>query len=171
MKRILIALVMTVSCGISFAYDNMAKKPAAAMSKKNIVETAVEAGNFTTLATALQAAGLVDTLKGKGPFTVFAPTDAAFAKLPAGTLEKLLTPEKKAVLAQILKYHVVGSRVMAKDVTSGKVMTVEGTEIMVSTDGGVKLNGTSTVTKTDISASNGVIHVIDTVILPKGLKL
>jgi uncharacterized surface protein with fasciclin (FAS1) repeats len=131
---------------------------------KDIVDTAVGAGNFKTLATALGAAGLVDTLKGKGPFTVFAPTDAAFAKIPKADLDALLAD--KAKLTAVLTYHVVPGKVMAKDVKAGKVKTVQGGEITVATAGGVTVDGAK-VTATDIAADNGVIHVIDTVILPK----
>jgi uncharacterized surface protein with fasciclin (FAS1) repeats len=138
--------------------------------KKDIIETAVGAGSFKTLAAALTEAGLIDTLKGKGPFTVFAPTDAAFAKLPKGTVEALL--KDKAKLTAILTYHVVPGKVMAADVvklTSAK--SVQGSEIAIKVDDGkVKLNGTSTVVKTDIVTSNGVIHVIDAVILPPSKK-
>ena len=130
---------------------------------KDIVETAVSAGTFNTLATALKAAGLVDTLKGKGPFTVFAPTDAAFAKLPQDQLRALLADKTK--LTAVLTYHVVPGVVMAKDVKAGMVKTVQGSNINVTTMGGVKVNG-ATVTAVDIVADNGVIHVIDTVILP-----
>jgi len=135
----------------------------------NIVETAVAAGQFKTLAAALEAAGLIDTLTGEGPFTVFAPTDEAFAKLPAGTVESLLKPENKEKLKSILLYHVVPGSVTAKQVMklNGRtVKTIEGGSIKVSTMQGVKVNDAS-VTKTDIHASNGVIHVIDTVLLPK----
>jgi uncharacterized surface protein with fasciclin (FAS1) repeats len=135
--------------------------------KKDIVDTAVSAGNFKTLAAALKAADLVDTLKGAAPFTVFAPTDEAFAKLPAGTLEDLLKPENKEKLAAILTYHVVPAKAMAKDVsamTSAK--TVNGKVLTLKVEGGkVTVNG-ATVTKADIETSNGVIHVIDTVLLP-----
>lgn len=131
---------------------------------KDIVDTAVAAGNFKTLATALGAAGLVDTLKGKGPFTVFAPTDEAFAKIPKADLEALL--KDKAKLTSILKYHVVAGKVMAADVKAGKVKTVQGSEITISTMGGVKVDSANVV-KTDIAADNGVIHVIDSVIMPK----
>ena len=132
--------------------------------KKDIVDTAVSAGSFKTLVTALKAAGLVETLKGKGPFTVFAPTDAAFAKLPAGTLDALLKDKKK--LAQILTYHVVSGKVMAADVVRLKsAKTVQGQPVKISTTKGVKVNQANVV-KTDILASNGVIHVIDAVILP-----
>jgi uncharacterized surface protein with fasciclin (FAS1) repeats len=131
---------------------------------KDIVDTAVAAGSFKTLATALQAAGLVDTLKGKGPFTVFAPTDEAFAKVPKADLDALL--KDKAKLTAVLTYHVVPGKVMAADVKAGKVKTVQGSEITVSTTGGVKVDAANVV-KTDIVADNGVIHVIDSVILPK----
>ncbi len=131
---------------------------------KDIVETAVGAGNFKTLATALTAAGLIDTLKGKGPFTVFAPTDAAFAKIPKADLDALL--KDKAKLTSVLTYHVVAGKVMAADVKAGKVKTVQGSEITVATAGGVTVDGAK-VSATDIVASNGVIHVIDSVIIPK----
>lgn len=137
--------------------------------KMDIVDTAVAAGQFTTLAKALQAAGLVDALKAKdGKFTVFAPTDEAFAKLPAGTLETLLKPENKEKLKAILLYHVVNGKVMAKDVAklNGKdVTTLQGGTVKVDTTSGVKVNS-SNVVKADVKASNGVIHVIDTVLLP-----
>jgi uncharacterized surface protein with fasciclin (FAS1) repeats len=135
-----------------------------AAQAKDIVDTAVAAGQFKTLATALQAAGLVDTLKGKGPFTVFAPTDEAFAKVPKADLEALL--KDKAKLTAVLTYHVVPGTVMAKDVKAGKVKTVQGSEITVATAGGVTVDGAK-VSATDIVASNGVIHVIDSVIIPK----
>ncbi|TXI21945.1 MAG: fasciclin domain-containing protein [Roseateles sp.] len=131
---------------------------------KDLVDTAVAAGNFKTLATALQAAGLVDTLKGPGPFTVFAPTDAAFAKIPKADLDALL--KDKAKLTAVLTYHVVPGKVMAKDVKAGKVKTVQGAELTVATSGGVTVDGAK-VTATDIVADNGVIHVIDTVVMPK----
>ena len=131
---------------------------------KDIVDTAVGAGNFKTLATALQAAGLIDTLKGKGPFTVFAPTDAAFAKIPKADLDALLAD--KAKLTAVLTYHVVAGKVMAKDVKAGKVKTVQGSELTVATAGGVMVDNAK-VTSTDIVADNGVIHVIDTVVIPK----
>ena len=136
-------------------------------AEQDIVDTAVAAGQFKTLAAALTGAGLASTLKGAGPFTVFAPTDAAFAKLPAGTVESLLKPENKDKLTAILTYHVVPGRVMAADV--GKLQeakTVNGKMLTVSTKGdGVMINDTR-VTATDIAASNGVIHVVDSVILP-----
>ncbi len=138
-------------------------------AEKDIVDTAVAAGQFKTLAAALQAAGLVDTLKGEGPFTVLAPTDEAFAKLPAGTVESLLKPENKAKLIAILTYHVIPSRAMAADVVrlNGKsVKTVEGSNAKISVTGGnVQINDAKVI-KTDIGCTNGVIHVIDTVLLP-----
>jgi uncharacterized surface protein with fasciclin (FAS1) repeats len=137
--------------------------------QKDIVDTAVAAGSFKTLAAALTAAGLVDTLKGKGPFTVFAPTDDAFAKLPAGTVESLLKPENKAKLVRLLTYHVVAGKVMAADVvkvTSAKAVSGDTIAVKVA-NGGVTVDNAKVV-KTDIAASNGVIHVIDTVIMPKG---
>ncbi|MFZ0062677.1 MAG: fasciclin domain-containing protein [Pyrinomonadaceae bacterium] len=135
----------------------------------DIVDTAVAAGSFTTLAKALEAAGLIDALKGKGPFTVFAPTDAAFAKLPAGTIESLLQPENKEKLKAILLYHVVSGKVMATDVmklNGQSVKTLQGGMFKVNTKHGVRVDNAK-VTQTDIKASNGVIHVIDTVLLPQ----
>lgn len=135
--------------------------------QKDIVETAVAAGSFKTLAAALQAAGLVDALKGPGPFTVFAPTDEAFAKLPAGTVETLLKPENKEKLKAVLTYHVVAGKVMAADVTKlSSARTLQGQSLSIHTKGGVKVDNASVV-KADIVCSNGVIHVIDAVILPK----
>jgi len=133
----------------------------------DIIDTAVAAGDFKTLASAVTAAGLVDTLKGTGPFTVFAPTDDAFAKLPAGTLDSLLKDVPK--LKGILTYHVVSGKVMAADVLKmdgQTAATVNGATLKVSTTGGVKLNGEINVVKTDIECTNGVIHVIDAVLLP-----
>jgi len=135
---------------------------------QDIVDTAVAAGSFKTLATALKAAGLIDTLKGKGPFTVFAPTDEAFAKLPKGTVEDLLKPENKAKLTAILTYHVVAGKVMAADVVKLKsANTVNGKSVQIVVDGGTVMVDNAKVVKTDIGTSNGVIHVIDTVLLPK----
>ena len=134
-------------------------------SAADIVDTAVSAGQFKTLVTALQEADLVDTLKGDGPFTVFAPTDAAFAKLPAGALDALLKDKSK--LSAVLTYHVVPGKVMAAQVKPGDVKTVQGQSLHVSTKGGSVMVDNATVTEADINASNGVIHVIDTVILPK----
>jgi uncharacterized surface protein with fasciclin (FAS1) repeats len=132
----------------------------------DIVDTAVGAGSFTTLVAAVQAAGLVDTLKGEGPFTVFAPTDEAFAALPEGTVESLLLPENREQLVSILTYHVVPGAVMSTDLTNGmEAATVQGAPVTIMTEGGVTVNGANVVTA-DIAASNGVIHVIDAVILP-----
>lgn len=135
--------------------------------KKDIVDTAVEAGSFGTLVAAVQAAGLVDVLKGDGPFTVFAPTDDAFAALPAGTVEELLKPENKEQLTSILTYHVIPGKVMSGDIAGQKleVETVEGSSAMVDAMDGVMIDGANVVAA-DIEASNGVIHVIDAVILP-----
>ena len=151
MKKALIASVLAL--GVAFSAQ-----------AKDIVDTAVAAGSFKTLAAALGAAGLVDTLKGKGPFTVFAPTDEAFAKIPKADLDALL--KDKAKLTAVLTYHVVAGKVMAADVKAGKVKTVQGSELTVTTAGGVQVNGAK-VLKTDIVADNGVIHVIDTVVIPK----
>lgn len=136
-------------------------------AEKTIVAVATEAGQFKTLVAAVKAAGLVDTLNGKGPFTVFAPTDEAFAKLPKGTVEDLLKPENKAKLAGILTYHVVAGKVMAADVSTKMVKTVNGKELSLKvTDGKVTVDKANVV-KTDIEADNGVIHVIDSVLMPK----
>ena len=151
MKSLLIASVLALGLSVS-------------AQAKDIVDTAVGAGNFKTLAAALTAAGLIDTLKGKGPFTVFAPTDEAFAKIPQADLDALL--KDKAKLTAVLTYHVVPGKVMAKDVKAGKVKTVQGSELTISTTVGVKVDN-ATVVKTDIGADNGVIHVIDSVIIPK----
>lgn len=144
----------------------MAGSPSTMNAKKDIVDTAVAAGSFTTLAAALDAAGLVETLKGTGPFTVFAPTDAAFAKLPAGTVDGLL--KDKAKLTSILTYHVVPGKVMAADVVKlDGAKTVNGQSVMIKVvDGKVQVDS-ATVTQADIETSNGVIHVIDTVLMPK----
>ena len=152
--------------GLAATLGALAVLPAQAQNK-DIIDTAVAAGSFKTLAKALDAAGLVQTLKGAGPFTVFAPTDEAFAKLPAGTLDNLLKPEQKAELRRILTYHVVSGKVMAADVVKMRSATaVSGDTITVmARDGKVHVD-TATVVKTDIGASNGVIHVIDAVILP-----
>ena len=150
MKKLLISSVLALA--------------ALGVQAKDIVETAVAAGDFKTLATALGAAGLVDTLKGKGPFTVFAPTDAAFAKIPKADLDALL--KDRAKLTAVLTYHVVPGKVMAADVKAGSVKTVQGSNLTVTTAGGVKVNNANVV-KTDIVTSNGVIHVIDTVVIPK----
>ena len=135
--------------------------------KKDIVDTAVGAGQFKTLATALKAAGLVDTLKGEGPFTVFAPTDEAFKKLPAGTLESLLKPENKEKLKSILTYHVVASKATSKEVVKmDSAKTVQGDKLEIKVKDGKVMVDDATVTKADVMASNGVIHVIDSVLIP-----
>ncbi|WP_170455134.1 fasciclin domain-containing protein [Ruegeria arenilitoris] len=134
----------------------------------DIVDTAVSAGSFNTLVAAVQAAGLVDTLKGKGPYTVFAPTDEAFAALPEGTVETLLKPENKDQLVAILTYHVVPAKVMSGDIAGkrAKVLTVQGERLSVNAKNGVKVDGANVV-QADIEASNGVIHVVDTVLIPE----
>ena len=151
MKKTLIALALTFGS-------------ATAALAADIVETAVKAGSFKTLVAAVQAAGLVDTLKGPGPFTVFAPTDEAFAKVPKDALDALL--KDKAALTKVLTYHVVSGKVMAADVKAGKVRTVQGQELTLGTTGGVTVDGAK-VTAADVVASNGVIHVIDTVVMPR----
>jgi uncharacterized surface protein with fasciclin (FAS1) repeats len=145
----------------------MLSAPAFAEShSKDIVDTAVGAGTFTTLVAAVEAAGLVETLKGPGPFTVFAPTDAAFAALPAGTVEDLLKPENKDQLVAVLTYHVVPGKVMSTDLSEGlTAATVQGADVTITLEGGAKVNG-AVISTADIEASNGVIHVIDSVILP-----
>ena len=140
---------------------------AASATSKNIVETAVQSGKFNTLVAALKAAGLVNTLNGKGPFTVFAPSDTAFSKLPTGTVDGLLKPENKAKLVSILAYHVIPGKIMSGDIAGKKisVKTVQGSEISVDAMYGVKIND-SNVASADIAATNGVIHVIDKVLMP-----
>ena len=146
---------------------------AAMFPSKNIVQNAVNSKDHTTLVTAVKAAGLVDTLEGKGPFTVFAPTNAAFGKLPAGTVDTLVKPESKATLTKILTYHVVPGKLEASDLTDGKKLkTVEGEELTVKKSGDKVMivdaqGGSSTVTIADVNQSNGVIHVVDTVLMPK----
>ncbi|HSL21038.1 MAG TPA: fasciclin domain-containing protein [Vicinamibacterales bacterium] len=147
----------------------MVVSPARAQQTKDIVDTAVAAGSFTTLARALTAADLAATLKGPGPFTVFAPTDDAFSKLPAGTLENLLKPENKAMLRRVLTYHVVPGKVMAADVVKvSSARTVSGDTLSIKVSGSSVMVDKTQVVKTDIVASNGVIHVIDAVLLPPG---
>jgi uncharacterized surface protein with fasciclin (FAS1) repeats len=156
-KTALAALALSMTLGVANVQA----------ADKDIVDTAVEAGQFETLAAALNAAGLVETLKGAGPFTVFAPTDDAFAKLPAGTVENLLKPENKDQLTAILTYHVVPGAVMAADVVKlDEAKTVNGAMVDVTAEGGKVMVNEANVTATDIAASNGVIHVIDSVILP-----
>jgi len=143
--------------------------PEGAKSEANLLQTAEAAGSFKTLAAAVKAAGLEETLSGPGPFTVFAPTDEAFAKLPAGTLDDLLKPENKSKLAAILTYHVVPERLNAKDVVASPTLkTVQGQSLTVKADGGSVSIDSAKVLKTDVMASNGIIHVIDSVVLPKG---
>jgi uncharacterized surface protein with fasciclin (FAS1) repeats len=143
--------------------------PARAQQTKDIVDTAVAAGSFTTLAKALTAADLVATLKGPGPFTMFAPTDEAFAELPAGTVENLLKPESKAMLRRVLMYHVVPGKMMAADVVKiSSAKAVSGDMLSIKVNDGTVMVDQARVVKTDIAASNGVIHVVDTVLLPPG---
>ena len=137
-----------------------------ATEAKDIVSVAAGAGSFNTLVAAVKAAGLVETLQGTGPFTVFAPTDEAFAKLPKGTVEDLLKPENKAKLVAILTYHVVPGKVMAADVKTMKAKTVNGQELSITVADGKVMVNNANVVKTDVAASNGIIHVIDTVVLP-----
>ena len=149
-------------CGVAVLY--LAGPVCAA--EKDVVDTAVAAEDFKTLVAAVKKAGLVETLKGKGPFTVFAPTDEAFAKLPKGTLKSLLQPENKEKLKSILTYHVVPGKVMAADVKTSKVETVNGKKVAVKAADGKVMVGKANVVKADIAASNGVIHVIDSVLMP-----
>ena len=176
MKRwsiaIVIALLVAVplvlaACGSSSDSSTPAASPSPSMAAKDIVDTAVAAGDFTTLVTAVQAAGLVDTLKGDGPYTVFAPTDAAFAAVPKETLDALLA-DPKGALTDVLTYHVAAGKVMSGDLTDGMVITtVNGAplKVTIKSDGTVMI-GDATVTTADIETSNGVIHVIDTVLVP-----
>lgn len=162
MKRRML-LAATTAVMLTFASTSLQ----AANDMKDIVDTAVSAGSFNTLVTAVQAAGLVETLKGEGPFTVFAPTDEAFAKLPAGTLDDLLKPENKTQLQRILLHHVVPGKVMSGEI-AGKQLEVEtagGTKLAINASDGVKVGGASVI-QADVEAHNGVIHVVDTVILP-----
>ncbi|WP_425091528.1 fasciclin domain-containing protein [Tropicimonas sp. S265A] len=158
-RTFLAASAAVMMAGSAFAMDK--DDPA-----KDIVDIAIEAGSFTTLVAAVEAAGLVDTLKGEGPFTVFAPTDEAFAALPEGTVEDLLKPENKDQLTAILTYHVIPAKVMSGDLSNNMTAgTVQGSDVTIMTEGGVTVEGASVVSA-DIEASNGVIHVIDAVILP-----
>ena len=159
MTFLVAALIAGATFGMTRAED---------AKKKDIVDTAVAAGSFKTLAAALKAAGLVEALKGDGPFTVFAPTDEAFAKLPKGTVEELLKPENKEKLVAVLKYHVVPGKVLAADVVKlTEAKTVQGGKVTIIVKDGTVLVDGAKVVKTDVTASNGVIHVIDSVILPK----
>ena len=166
---IAVAIALTLSACGSDSEETM-EETTEVTAPGTIVDVAVGAGSFSTLVAAVTAADLVETLSGEGPFTVFAPTDDAFAALPAGVLDALLLPENKALLAQILTYHVVSGKVMAADVTDSDVATVEGQTIKLSTADGVTVNG-ATVVAADVAASNGVIHAIDAVILPPGVDV
>ena len=163
MKRLIVSALFVMFATVAVAGHHGEKKA----MKSDIVDTAVAAGQFETLAAALTAADLVDTLKGDGPFTVFAPTDEAFAKLPEGTVETLLKPENKDQLVAILTYHVVPGKVAAKDVVKlSEATTVNGADVAIAVDGSTVTVDNATVIATDIETSNGIIHVIDTVILP-----
>jgi len=168
---VVMALTLTAcGSGKEEKMEAVAEETTEATTVGTIVDVASGAGNFGTLVAAVTAAELVETLSGEGPFTVFAPTDEAFAALPAGVVDALLLPENKALLAQILTYHVVSGKVMAADVTDSDVATVEGQTIKLSTASGVTVNGATVVTA-DVAASNGVIHAIDQVILPPGVDV
>ncbi len=166
-KRLFLALAVVVPA-IGLAACANTKTKTASAPEADIVDTAVSAGSFKTLVAAVQAADLVETLKAEGPYTVFAPTDAAFAKLPDGTVETLLKPENKDKLVQILTYHVVPGKIMSSDIAGKQLAaaTVEGQSLKVDATQGVRINNAS-VTTADVEASNGVIHVIDTVLLPQ----
>ena len=169
------ALVMLSACGSDGSSEETVVEETVAEATEmteagDIVAVASSTDGFSTLVAALTAGGLVETLQGEGPFTVFAPTDAAFAALPAGLLDKLLLPENKDVLVAILTYHVVAGKVMAADIVAGDVPTVEGSTVTLDTMSGVKVNA-ATVTTADVAASNGVIHVIDAVIVPPTVDL
>lgn len=168
MKTIIVRKLAALAIVAGFVLSAGSFASAQIMSDKDIVDTAVAAGSFKTLAAALQAAGLVDTLKGQGLFTVFAPTDEAFAKLPVGTVEELLKPENKEKLKAILLYHVVAGKVTSKQMVKlHSAKTVNGQTVTIAVKGGKVLINNATVVKADVEASNGVIHVIDTVLLPK----
>ena len=164
MKKMAIGTVAALAIAFGAAHTTNV----AAQDKKDIVDTAVAAGSFKTLAAALTAADVVTTLKGAGPFTVFAPTDEAFAKLPAGTVERLLKPENKAKLQRILTYHVVAGKVMASDVMKmNTAKAVSGDSLAIAVHDGMVMADNARIVKADVAASNGVIHVIDTVLMPK----
>jgi uncharacterized surface protein with fasciclin (FAS1) repeats len=173
MRKALAALAATsvmflAACGSDDTTSETTAPAEATMPAETgtVVDVAVANEDFSTLVAAVTAAGLAETLSGPGPFTIFAPTNAAFEALPEGLVEKLLLPENKDTLVKILTYHVVGDEVLAADVAAGDVTTVEGSTFAVTTDDGVKINGSSTVTATDVMGSNGVIHVIDAVLVP-----
>src|SRR5512135_3165971 len=161
-----IAAAVTITPNLIAGECSASKSAATSAAGKDLVAVAGGADNFKTLVAALQAAGLVETLQGKGPFTVFAPTDEAFAKLPAGTVEDLLKPENKEKLVAILTYHVVPGKVMAADVKTMKAKTVNGKELSITVEDGKVTVDNAKVIKTDVTAENGVIHIIDSVILP-----
>ena len=162
-SRLVLTGILTVALAMSGAFAVAGSKPAS----KDIVDTAVAAGSFDTLVAAVQAAGLVDALKGDGPLTVFAPTDEAFAKLPAGTVESLLKPENKDKLIAVLTYHVVSGEILSSDAKPGEVKTLQGSTLEVSQKNGQIMIDQARVVSADIRTSNGVIHVIDEVILPQ----
>lgn len=165
MKKLITRNILTAVAVASLLTLPLTAGSSASQPKADIVDTAVAAGSFNTLVTAVKAAGLVDTLKGDGPFTVFAPTDEAFAKLPKGTVEALLADKEK--LTAVLTYHVVSGKYMAADVVSqSSLKTVQGQSVSINTSHGVKVDSANVV-KTDIATTNGVIHVIDSVILPQ----
>lgn len=168
MKSIVYGMSLALATSlVAFTAGQADECPLSKAKSKDIIDTAVSAGKFNTLAAALKAADLIDTLKSKGPFTVFAPTDEAFSKLPKGTVEELLKPENKAKLVSILTYHVVSGNVLASDVVKlSKAKTVQGSDVSIQVAEGKVKVGTANVTATDIKSSNGVIHVIDSVILP-----
>ena len=168
MSRVLLSSLFLAALFVALSSPTYGGEcPLKKAKQKDIVDTAVGAGSFKTLAAALTAADLIETLKGEGPFTVFAPTDDAFAALPEGTVETLLKPENKDQLTAILTYHVVPGKVMSTDLSNNMMATtVQGGELTIMTEGGVTVNGAN-VTIADVMASNGVIHVIDQVILPK----
>ena len=164
-----VAMALTLSACGSDSEDSM-DTASQITGLGTIVDVAVDAGNFGTLVAALTAADLVETLNGEGPFTVFAPTDEAFENLPAGVLDGLLLPENKALLVQILTYHVLSGKILAPDVTDGDVATVEGQTVKLSTANGITVNGAEVLIG-DIEATNGVIHAIDAVILPPNVDV
>lgn len=163
----LVAMTIGAANALAGSCGSMTQTAASSGSDRDIVAVASGAGQFNTLVAAVKAAGLVDVLKGEGPFTVFAPTDEAFAKLPPGTVDELLKPENRDKLVAILKHHVVPGKVMAADVKPMMAKTAAGNELQLNVKDGKVLVATATVIKADIQASNGVIHVIDTVVLPK----
>lgn len=157
--RLLKSFLVSLSAVVFFTFNTLSASAA------DIVDTAVEAGSFETLVTAVKAADLVDTLKGEGPYTVFAPTDEAFAALPEGTVESLLQPENKAKLTSILLYHVAAGNVTSDQIQAGPLKSAEGSNLSITVDEGVKVDNANVV-KADIEADNGVIHVVDQVLLP-----